>query len=182
MNCSLNQQQMKTNHLSISSIDSSFAKDEELDLTKIPLRNQSYSMYPSKQPINRYLSHSSAIINEPKQRIPQILFDERDRRNTYTLPRPPRIKERRLTSNSINYSLSPSRQETINRNNESNPQIPTRDTDSSSTQDSGYSESTSFFLVQQVTPDHESVPLHPVINPSKVCRKKDSRLKTVFHY
>jgi hypothetical protein len=121
-------------------------KDNKLDSTK----NEKY--------FNRYLSHSSAIINDSKQQQQQqqqIYFDERERRNTYTLPRQLRPKERRLTLNSINISQ---------QNSSNNNQIPTRDTDSSSTQDSGYSESTPFFLVQQATPDTEQ----PLIT-SKVC-------------
>jgi len=160
---------MRTNNLSISSTDSSIIKDNELDLTKLPLKNENYSIHPYKQSVNRYLSHSSAIINDPKQRIPKIYFNERDRRNTYTLPRPPRSKDRRLTLNSINCTLSNTKQGTININNELNHIIPTRDTDSSSTQDSGYSESTPFFLVQQATPDKEQTSLHSMINTSKVC-------------
>jgi len=160
---------MKTNNLSISSTDSSSIKNDELDLTKLPLKNEQFLIQSSKQPINRYLSHSSAIINDPKQRITQIYSDERDRRNTYTLPRPPRSKDRRLTLNSINSTQSINKQETVNINNESNNIISTRDTDSSSTQDSGYSESTPFFLVQQVTPDKEQTSLHSMINTSKVC-------------
>jgi len=167
--CSLYQNQIKTNNLSISSIDSSLIKDDELDLTKLPLKNDKYSIHSYKQSVNRYLSHSSAIINDSKQRTPHIYFNERDRRNTYTLPRPPRSKDRRLTLNSINDTLLTNKQGIIHRNNELNNIIPTRDTDSSSTQDSGYSESTSFFLVQQITPDQEQVPLNSMINLSKVC-------------
>ena len=98
-----------------------------------------------------------------------MYFDERDRRNTYTLPRPPRSnisssKDRRLTVSSINYSSSINQPPTININNETisnNPTISTHDTDSSSTQDSGYSESTSFYLVKQTKSDLSS---HPMFN------------------
>jgi hypothetical protein len=167
-------------NLSTTSTDSSSMKDEELDLTKMFLKNDKYLIHPYKQPINRYLSHSSAIINNQqktkdhsKQRLAQMHFDERDRRNTYTLPRQhlSSSKDRRLTLSSINCPMTTNKQETIsteaititNKNS-----IPTRDTDSSSTQDSGYSESTPFFLVQQATPDTEQPPSHPTINISKV--------------
>ncbi|CAF4017320.1 unnamed protein product [Rotaria sp. Silwood2] len=184
--CSLYDNQMITaNNLSISSTDSSFSKDEEINIAKISSKNEKDFHYSYKQPINRYLSHSSAIINNnnnnTNQRIGQISFDERERRNTYTLPRPPRSnlsssKDRRLTVSSINYPSLSNKQPSININNETattsttnnnNTIIATRDTDSSSTQDSGYSESTPFFLVQQPTPDNEQPPSHPIINTSK---------------
>jgi hypothetical protein len=139
--CSLYHNQM------ISSIDSSLIKDN----TKLSSKNEKY--------FHRYLSHSSAIINDSKQ---PTHFDERERRNTYTLPRQPRSKDRRLTLNSIN----------IFKQNSQNNLILTRDTDSSSTQDSGYSESTPFFLVQQATPDTEQPPVNSLINISKVCLNK----------
>lgn len=137
---------MKTNNLSQSSTNSSLNKDNELDLTKMSLKTEKYFLHSSKPPITRYLSHSSAIINDPRQRILKNHFYEHDRRNTYTLPRQPRSKECRLTLNS-----------TLITNI-----IPARDTDSSSTQDSGYSESTPFFLVQQATPDKEQASLNSV--------------------
>ncbi|CAF3720787.1 unnamed protein product [Rotaria sp. Silwood1] len=178
--CSLYDNKMlKTNNLSISSTDSSFSKDDEINILKISSNNEKNFHYKYKQPINRYLSHSSAIINNNhiNQRIEQISFDERERRNTYTLPRPPRSnlsssKDRRLTVSSINYPSSTNKQSSINMNNEIsttniNNIIPTRDTDSSSTQDSGYSESTPFFLVQQSTPDNEQPSSHSIINASK---------------
>lgn len=108
--------------------------------------------------MNRHLSHSSAIIDETKPRRSNVYFDERERRNTYTLPFSPRAKpslssnDRRLTLSSINSPLAT---------------IP-RDTDSSSTQDSGYSESTPFFLVQQATPENEQPALHPFFHMPKV--------------
>lgn len=141
-------------------------KDDELHLKKMSLKNEKDLFYSHKKPFNRYLSHSSAIINNSNQRLDHISFDERERRNTYTLPRQPRSnlsssKDRRLTVSSINYPPSTNQQTTV----------PTRDTDSSSTQDSGYSESTPFFLVQQTTPDSEKPLSHSVLNVSKVCLK-----------
>jgi len=158
--CSLYQTRLHTNNLSISSVDSSLTKDDE------PNTN---FLHPYKQQINRYLSHSSAIIDDTKQRISKIYYDERERRNTYTLPIPPRAnssssKERRLTLSSINCPLSTNKQRSVN---ELTTTI-TRDTDSSSTQDSGYSESTPFFLVQQATPENEQPPLHSIMNTSNV--------------
>ena len=131
----------------------------QLTLTKMPLKHERYSLQASKQPIHRYLSHSSAIINDFKQRIPTHAFDRRD---TYTLPRQPRQKERRLTLNSIH--------------SHGNEYLPTRDTDSSSTQDSGYSDSTPFFLVQQITPENEQITLQPMFHSSKV------RFKFLFFF
>jgi len=122
---------IKTNHLSISSTD------EQFHLGKMQLNS-------TKQPINRYLSHSSAIINDSKQHLHLIRFDERDRRHTYTLPHKTRSKEHRSTQSTVNL-------------------IPTRDTDSSSTQDSGYSDSTSFFLIQTSSSDQEQNQLEKVI-------------------
>lgn len=143
---------MRTKHCSISSTDdSSSLKDTELDSTQLSLKNKRYSTHAYKQPINRYLSHSSAIINDPQPRMIQNQIDQRD---TYTLPRPLRSKERRLTLNSIHQPTTES--------------LPPRDTDSSSTQDSGYSDSTPFFLVQQVTPEKEHVSLYPIIHSSQV--------------
>ena len=138
--CSL----MKSNKLSTD--DSSSLKDTVLDLN-----NERYSIQACKQPINRYLSHSSAIINDPQ---PRMIPNQIEQRDTYTLPRPPRSKERRLTLNSIHQTT--------------NESLPTRDTDSSSTQDSGYSDSTPFFLVQQATPEKEQVPLYPIIHSTQV--------------
>lgn len=81
-----------------------------------------------------------------RRRLVYVPFDERDRRNTYTLPRPNGLfsKDRRSTMN----ALSISNPDHLG----SDPpalSIPTRDTDSSSTQDSGYSEPTSFYLDQE---------------------------------
>jgi hypothetical protein len=157
--CSLYQTRLHTNNLSISSVDSSLTKDDEPN---------THFLHPYKQQINRYLSHSSAIIDDTKQRISKIDYDERERRNTYTLPIPPRAnssssKERRLTLSSINCPLSTNKQRSVNE------LTITRDTDSSSTQDSGYSESTPFFLVQQATPENEQPPSHPIMNTSNVC-------------
>lgn len=147
--CSLHQHRLQTKNSS----DSTSLKDPtELELSRMPLKYDKYSLRASKQPIHRYLSHSSAIINHSKQRISHHVFDRRD---TYTLPRQPRTKERRLTFNSIH---SPS----------GNEYFPTRDTDSSSTQDSGYSDSTPFFLVQQITPEKEHISIQPIIHSSKV--------------
>ncbi|CAM2724880.1 unnamed protein product [Rotaria socialis] len=182
--CSLCHNRMrKANNLSVSSTDSSFSKEDELHLTEMSLKNEKDLGNSCKQPMNRYLSHSSAIINNnnnSNQRLEPISFDERERCNTYTLPRQPRSnvsssKDRRLTISSINYPSLTSKQPSVNNkndskttaNNNSNSVIPARDTDSSSTQDSGYSESTPFFLVQQATPEHEQPPAHPILNSSK---------------
>ena len=173
---------MLANNLSISSTDSSSTKDNELDVTKI----EKDFIHPYQQQINRYLSHSTAIINDPKQRTTQPQFDERERRNTYTLPRPPRSnlsssKDRRLTLSSNNCPIATNKQGSIhNETITTNNIIPTRDTDSSSTQDSGYSESTPFFLVQQATPDNERSPLYSLINTSKVGLQFSERLKLVI--
>lgn len=178
-------------HLSMSSTDSSSNKDDELDLTILSANNEKYIIrpYSQKQPMNRYLSHSTAIINDQqkskehsKKRLAQINIDERERRNTCTLPQPPApvsstlnsVKDRRLTLSSINWPITPKTSETaaIHQTNGTSTKTnnggipPPRDTDSSSTQDSGYSESTPYFLVQQVTPDAEQVPIVP--NTSKV--------------
>ncbi|CAM4791683.1 unnamed protein product [Rotaria magnacalcarata] len=185
--CSLYHNRMrKANNLSVSSTDSSFSKEDELHLTKMSLKNEKDLVNSCKQPMNRYLSYSSAIINNnnnnnnSNQRLEPISFDERERCNTYTLPRQPRSnlsssKDRRLTISSINYPALMSKQASINNkndskttaNNSSNNIIPARDTDSSSTQDSGYSESTPFFLVQQATPDNEQPPTHSILNSTK---------------
>ncbi|CAF1087001.1 unnamed protein product [Adineta steineri] len=160
--CSLYQNQLLVNNLSISSTDSSLIKDDETKTDK-------YLNYPSKQQINRYLSHSSAIIDDTKQRLSKLYFDERERRNTYTLPISSRInssKDRRLTLSSINCPATITKQESSNLTNDIITVI-TRDTDSSSTQDSGYSDSTPFFLVQQATPENEQSPLYSIINLSK---------------
>jgi hypothetical protein len=134
--------------------------------------------------MNRYLSHSSAIINDQqrskehsKKHLEQINIDERERRNTCTLPPPlTSSKDRRLTLNSINWPIIPKNSEPVGihqindisttTNNGGIQPPPPRDTDSSSTQDSGYSESTPYFLVQQTTPNTEQVPT--VSNTSKV--------------
>ena len=187
-------------HLSISSTDSSSNKDDELDLTILSTNNEEHFIRPyAKQKqsqaaaalstINRYLSHSSAVINDQpkskellKKRPIQINHDERERRNTCTLPPPPlsstitSSKDRRLTLNSINWPVptKPSEPVAIHQVTETSTSVnnegllpPPRDTDSSSTQDSGYSESTPYYLVQQTTPDTE--PIATVSNPAKVC-------------
>jgi hypothetical protein len=181
-------------HLSMSSTDSSSNKDDELDLTILSTNNyKNYFIRPyQQQEINRYLSHSTAIINDqskskepPKKRLAQIHIDERERRNTCTLPPPlsSTSKDRRLTLGSINWPITTKNSEatgvhqmndvsttttTTTTNNNNGRQPLTRDTDSSSTQDSGYSESTPYFLVQQATPDTEQAPT--VINTSKVVK------------
>ena len=204
--CSLYQTSHRTNekpyyhpqhHLSVSSTDSSSSnKDDELDLTILSTNNNEHFIRPyikqqqqAPAPINRYLSYSSAVINDQhkskeilKKRSAQINNnDERERRNTCTIP-PPLLssagissKDRRLTLSSINWPVTTKTSEPVAvhrvtetstaSNNEGIP--PTRDTDSSSTQDSGYSESTPYYLVQQTTPDTEQAAT--VSNPSKVC-------------
>ncbi len=163
-------------HLSISSTDSLSYKDDELDLTIISPNTKCFIRpYKRQQQMNRYLSHSSAIINDQqkstdysKKRLMKINFDERERRNTCTLPPPLSLaKDRRLTLGSINWPITTKNSETVSihqvndasstTNNKDIPPPP-RDTDSSSTQDSGYSESTPYFLVQQVTPETEHAP------------------------
>ena len=152
--------------------------------------------------MNRYLSHSTAIINDPQQqkskeyskkRLVQMNNDERERRNTCTLsgsvlvvpPPPPSststlnsTKDRRLTLSSINWPIPSNQSETVvihptndvstttTTTTNNGGIVPPRDTDSSSTQDSGYSESTPYFLIQQTTPDTEQIPT--VSNTSKV--------------
>ena len=128
-------------------------KVEGIDVRQPSLKNDNYYLNPYKQQINRYLSHSSAIIHDQQQRrVIPMTFDERDRRNTYTLPRPPRSslgssKDRRLTSSSLTGPLLVGKHESLGPVHPGS--IPARDTDSSSTQDSGYSESIPYFLVQQ---------------------------------
>lgn len=116
-----------------------------------------------------------------KKRSAQINnHDERERRNTCTLP-PPLLsagissKDRRLTLSSIHWPVTTKTSEPVavhrvtETSTASNNEgiLPTRDTDSSSTQDSGYSESTPYYLVQQTTPDTDQAAT--VSNPSKVC-------------
>ncbi|CAF0909389.1 unnamed protein product [Rotaria sp. Silwood1] len=180
-------------NLSISSTESVSNKDDELDLTVISKHDNKYFIHPYKQQqMNRYLSYSSTIINDQqkpkdysKNHLTQTNLIERERRNTCTLPPPVPLpvsslsstlkssKDRRLTVNSINWSMTNNNSDivgihqmndgsTIINNGELPPQ---RDTDSSSTQDSGYSESTPYFLVQQITSDTESIPT--LINTSK---------------
>ncbi|CAF3400709.1 unnamed protein product [Rotaria socialis] len=169
-------------HLSLSSTDSVSNKEDELDLTVLPIPNDAYYMYTYKQKkeqqMNRYLSHSSNVINdEPKskeysnKRSVQTNLIGRERRNTCTLV-PPLInlsRDRRLTVNPINWPIQTTNCElvgihqindisTVNNNvTIPPPPPPQRDTDSSSTQDSGYSESASYFLVQQATSDTEQI-------------------------
>jgi hypothetical protein len=181
-------QQHYHHHLSVSSTDSSSLKDDELDLTKLSLNTESFYRHVpvSKPPINRYLSHSSAIITDThhkfqdpsKRRLAQIAFDERDRRNTYTLPRPPRssltsAKDRRLTVSSLQCSTAASQQESLDKQqfpDMSTNVVPARDTDSSSTQDSGYSESTPYVVVQQLTPETVRPTSYSLRHRTKVSR------------
>ncbi|UJR22033.1 hypothetical protein I4U23_025100 [Adineta vaga] len=165
--CSSYQHSLRITNLSNSSIDSSLIKDEEMIFKTDKCYNP-----PRKQVMNRYLSHSSAIIDGTKQRKTKVYFDERERRNTYTLPIAPRTKpslskDRRLTLSSINCPLDSNKQDSLTYSNNEIRTTITRDTDSSSTQDSGYSESTPFFLVQQATPDNEQPTLHSFLNTSK---------------
>lgn len=181
-------------HLSVSSsTDSSSNRDEELDLTVTPSNKKCfirpYHKQPQAQPMNRYLSHSSAFIHEAdhpanysKKCLATIALAERDRRNTCTLPPPLAstllsAKDRRSTLGSVNWlggTTKKSASVGIHQTNEASvgnvvdiaPLALPRDTDSSSTQDSGYSESTSYFLVQQMTPDKE--PSATISNASKV--------------
>ena len=198
-------------HLSVSSTDSSSNKDDELDLTIVSRRNEKHLIHPyqkqQQQPpqINRYLSHSSAMINEtqefreqPKKRFVRMNQADRDRRNTCNLPPPlpppppppPTTtsavapmnskKDRRVTLTTVNWPPNVNRAElagihqiadsSTSFTTTTNGLLPTRDTDSSSTQDSGYSDSTPYFLVQQITPETEQTPT--VTSDLKVCRKK----------
>ncbi|CAF0913494.1 unnamed protein product [Adineta steineri] len=179
-------------HLSISSTDSSSNKDDELDLTVSSPNNKCFIRpyrQQQKNKMNRYLSHSSAFINDQeksteytKKYLAKIDSAERERRNTCTLPPPlPSTlissKDRRLTLGSINWPITTNQSDTVgihqindisiinNKEILPPPPPPPRDTDSSSTQDSGYSESTPYFLVQQATPDTEQPPT--ITNPSK---------------
>lgn len=136
----------------------------------------------------------------PKKRLTQISTDERERRNTCTLPPPPpppssissaltSTKDRRLTLSSINWPINSKTSETAaihqtndtstSTNNNGGIPPPPRDTDSSSTQDSGYSESTPYFLVQQTTPDIEQIPT--VSNTSKVCKDPSFSLRDLLN-
>jgi hypothetical protein len=140
--------------------------------------------------MNRYLSHSSAIINDQqkskehsKKRLEQITVDERERRNTCTLPPPLLLtssRDRRSTLSSINWPVIMKNSEPVGIHQITDPSttttttitasnggiLPLRDTDSSSTQDSGYSESTPYYIVQQTTPDTDQIPT--VSNTSQV--------------
>jgi len=138
--------------------------------------------------MNRYLSHSSAIINDQqkskehsKKRLEQITVDERERRNTCTLPPPLSLtssRDRRSTLSSINWPVIMKNSEPVGIHQITDPSttttttasnggiLPLRDTDSSSTQDSGYSESTPYYIVQQTTPDTDQIPT--VSNTSQV--------------
>jgi hypothetical protein len=162
----------RPHHLSMSSTDSSSNKDDELDLTVVTNDHEKYFIRPYQQQkkINRYLSHSSAMINEqtssyqaaPKKSQLGLKVDEHHRRNTCALSGTSSIplpKERRLTVNNVPLQAS---DVTVNH-----VSIVTRDTDSSSTQDSGYSESTPYFVVQQTTPDSEQATNSKV---GKACR------------
>lgn len=144
-------------------------------MRKTPMKHENSLFYSTKQQqqINRYLSHSSAIINNDcKIKQKPCLFDERERRHTYTLPRLHRSnlssKDNRFTYNTIDCSLT-----------KTNSIIPTRDSDSSSTQDSGYSDSTPFFLVQQTTPDDEQ---SPSTNSTQVNKKQTHILSLLLFY
>lgn len=181
-------QHNRTDHLSVSSSDSTPNKDE-LDLTVLPKLNDKHFIRPYKkhnpQPMNRYLSHSSTVINDQpkaKKRFVQTNLIERERRNTCILTQPlskntlvNSSKDRRLTMNSINWPTSNSDFVGIHQMNDTATKTMInnggisiqRDTDSSSTQDSGYSESTPYYLVQQqTTPDTEQI--STVANSSKV--------------
>ncbi|UJR27173.1 hypothetical protein I4U23_008470 [Adineta vaga] len=154
-----------------------------------PYQQQQQQQQPKK--MNRYLSHSSAFIHDQnestdysKKRLTHMTFAERERRNTCTLL-PPTLsstlissKDRRLTLGSINWPIVGTKHSetvSIHQTNDvsatNNADItavaplPPRDTDSSSTQDSGYSESTPYFLVHQITPETEQLPT--VANISK---------------
>ena len=180
-------------HLSISSTDSSSNRDDELDLTIMSGKGEKHFIRPyqheqqQQQQINRYLSQSSAMINEqqkyqehPRKHFVRPKVDERERRSTCTLPPPPPIhstKDRRLTLNAVNWPLTTKQADVVGIHQTNDVAIttttatttipPTRDTDSSSTQDSGYSESTPYFLVQHTSPDAEQPPL--LMNNCKVC-------------
>lgn len=113
-----------------------------------------------------------------KRRFMRINPIDRDRRNTCTILTPASnntTKDRRLTLNAVNWPLNMNKidQAGIHQVSDgsitANGLIPSRDTDSSSTQDSGYSDSTPYFLVQQISPDTEQTPT--VIGESKVWEK-----------
>ena len=110
----------------------------------------------SKGNLHRYFSQSSALIADQQNpsseqrnnHLLSLMVDEQEHRITATLPRSKFSlgKDRRLTRN----FLSKSNQDFVESPHE---YLVTRDTDSSSTQDSGFSESTPFYLVQSTTPD-----------------------------
>ena len=161
-----------------------------------PYQQRKQRQQPKEQ-INRHLSHSSAMINEQttyaenaKKTLLRKNTDERERRNTCTLPPPlppppPPLsstsmhsaKDRRLTLTTVNWPVTMKKSDLVGihqmndisttKTMTNNVSIPIRDTDSSSTQDSGYSESTSYFLVQQTTPDSDQPSI--IIKNSKVC-------------
>lgn len=201
--CSLYKHRSANYHVSISSTDSSSIKDDELDLTTIsPHHQEKYFIRPyqqrkqrsqPKEQINRHLSHSSAMISDQatfaenaKKTFLRMNTDERERRNTCTLPPPPPPpslstaihsgKDRRLTLTTVNWPINAKKSELVgihqmtdaSMNMTAATTMPIRDTDSSSTQDSGYSESASYFLVQQTTPDNDQQPSMTMKN-SKVC-------------
>ena len=211
--CSLYRHQLASNEnayyhhrqhpLSLSSTDSSPNRDDELDLTMAAKKNDKYFIRPYQQQeqqqhqqINRYLSHSTAMLTDQhtyqehsrKQFVSTLKFDERERRNTCTLPPPlpstsvVSSRDRRLTFTSNQWPASTKKPDPVgihHMNDVSttthNAALPARDTDSSSTQDSGYSESTPYFLVQQATQDLD----HPSARTSlsKVCEECGRRVR-----
>ena len=86
------------------------------------------------------------------------------------------LEDHRLTLSSLNYPIITKNSDIvgIHHVNESSTTttkrrtLSQRDTDSSSTQDSGYSESTPYCLVQQTTPDTEHTSI--IANMSRVCK------------
>jgi len=219
--CSLYKHRSTNYHVSISSTDSSSIKDDELDLTTIsPNHQEKYFIRPyqqrkqrsqPKEQINRHLSQSSAMINDQatyvenaKKTFLRMNADERERRNTCTLPPPPPLpsplsttmhssKDRRLTLNTTNWPINSKKSELVGihqindaptnttmttATTTTTTTIPIRDTDSSSTQDSGYSESASYFLVQQTTPDNDQQPsMNLAPSPQYAVVRRSSLLK-----
>ena len=208
--CSLYRHQLASNEnayyhhrhpLSLSSTDSSPNRDDELDLTMAAAKkNDKYFIRPyqqheeqqqrQQQQINRYLSHSTAMLTDQrtyqehsrKPFVSTLKFDERERRNTCTLPPPlpstsvVSSRDRRLTFTSNQWPTSTKKPDPVgihHMNDVSttthNAALPARDTDSSSTQDSGYSESTPYFLVQQAVQDLDHASARTSL--SKVCKE-----------
>jgi hypothetical protein len=163
--CSLYQKQRMIKASHPSTCLSSLTKDDEHELKNLSTKIANYYLHTNKSSVARDRSHSSAIISAHQEATSIDRSQEHTpyrQRNTYTLPRQIRSnlssnRDRRLTTSSLNCPLSISNPDSLGIDQQSNGlplmtsnhSVPLRDTDSSSTQDSGYSESTQASMVQQ---------------------------------